>query len=825
MPAMMENQEIRVRGAVQGVGFRPAVYRLAMECLLRGEVANDSDGVLIRLSGTSQSIQNFLARLKQEAPPLAQIDSISMTKGDDNWDYSGFRITGSTHLRGSTEVVPDAATCKACLAEINNSEERRFQYPFTNCTHCGPRLSIIQGIPYDRETTTMASFDLCEQCKVEYANPLDRRFHAQPIACHACGPSLILYSAGQTIYPCPATSSPYKQVAAQLSHICTVLKAGEIVAVKGLGGYHLCCDASNHAAVETLRERKQRYAKPFALMTHELATIKNYCLVSELEKDILSSSIAPIVLLEARQVINPESTILSAAIAPGSRLLGFMLPYTPLHHMICRQFGGPLVMTSGNVSGEPQVIDNDEAIANLSSIADLVVCHNRAVANRIDDSVVRCVAGKVRILRRARGYAPRSIRLPSGFETADGIQAYGAELKSTFCLVKQGAAVLSQHQGDLEDVSTFDDYEHNLALYQRLFEFTPRYLAFDQHPEYISSKLAKNDSGANGMPAIRIQHHHAHIACVMAENQLAIDHSPVLGVALDGLGFGDDGTLWGGEFLLADYRTYQRVARLKPVAMPGAGQAVKQPWRNAYAHILNSMDWESFQTHYGETALAACFASHPTATLQKMMKGALNCPLASSAGRLFDAVAAAIGIHAEQVQFEGQAAIELEMLVDKDLLSHYLADDDLSLSYTLIIDIPNIPSSGLPELNAASMWPQLLDDVRQGISTTLISTRFHAGLIKGIVAMLLQLRQSYTFNDVALSGGCMQNAVLLEGLIHSLHKKGLNCLSHSLIPANDGGIALGQAAIAAARIIVNDKTTVSDLSHELRFTPKENVCV
>jgi len=825
MPAKMENQEIRVRGTVQGVGFRPAVYRLAIECQLRGEVANDSNGVLIRLSGTSQGIQNFLSRIKQEAPPLAQIDSISTTKGDDDWDYSGFRITGSTHLQGSTEVVPDAATCNACLAEINSAEERRSQYPFTNCTHCGPRLSIIQGIPYDREATTMASFDLCEQCQAEYANPLDRRFHAQPIACHVCGPSLALYSAGQIISPCPATSSLHEKVAAQLSHICKALHAGQIVAIKGLGGFHLCCDACNHAAVETLRERKQRYAKPFALMTHELSTIKNYCLVSELEEGVLNSSVAPIVLLETRQTINPSVDALSAAIAPGSRLLGFMLPYTPLHHMICRQFGGSLVMTSGNVSGEPQIIDNDEALAGLSSIADLIVCHNRMIANRIDDSVVRCVAGKVRVLRRARGYAPRSIRLPSGFEAADGILAYGAELKSTFCLVKQGAAILSQHQGDLEDVSTFDDYEHNLVLYQRLFEFTPRYLAFDQHPEYISSKLAKNDSVDTGMPGIGIQHHHAHIASVMAENQLAIDHPPVLGVALDGLGFGDDGKLWGGEFLLADYRTYRRVARLKPVAMPGAGHAIKQPWRNAYAHILNSMDWKSFLAQYGETALAACFASQPIATLQAIMKEGINCPLASSTGRLFDAIAAAIGIHAEQVQFEGQAAIELEMLVDKELLSHYLANDEMNLGYALIINTPNTPSSGLAELNAACMWPQLLNDVRQGISNTVISTRFHAGLIKGIVAMLLQLRQNYTFNDVALSGGCMQNAVLLEGLIHSLHKKGLNCLSHSLIPANDGGIALGQAAIAAARVIASDKTTAPDLSHQLRFTQKENVCV
>ena len=806
MSAVLENQEIRVRGTVQGVGFRPAVYRLAVECQLHGEVSNDTDGVLIRLSGMQADIHQFLQRLRHEAPPLAKIDSINSAVVDAQWGYQNFRIAASGHGHGRTEVVADAATCRACLDEITNPAERRYLYPFTNCTHCGPRLSIVKGIPYDRETTTMAAFSLCPQCQKEYADPLDRRFHAQPIACHVCGPRLTIHDAGQLASidrnAGANLNGLHQKTAQQLDQIHQALSDGKIVAIKGLGGFHLCCDASNHASVERLRQRKQRYAKPFALMSHDLDSIKNYCRVSLLEAQTLQSAAAPIVLLEARQRLDTSMSWLSDAIAPGSHLLGFMLPYTPLHHMISQRFGRPLVMTSGNLSGEPQIIDNTEAILGLGKIADIIVCHNRDIANRIDDSVVRCVAGKARILRRARGYAPRSIPLPAGFENADQILAYGAELKSTFCLVKQGTAILSQHQGDLEDVCTFDDYEHNLALYQRLFAFTPRYLALDHHPEYICNKLARSDSGVTSLPVIEVQHHHAHIASAMAENQIGLIHPPVLGIALDGLGLGDDGTLWGGEFLLADYCNFQRVGRFKPVAMPGAAQAIRQPWRNSYAQIVSSMGWNDFLKRHGDAALAKFFEHQPISTLHTMMQNELNCPAASSAGRLFDAVAGAIGLHAAQVQFEGQAAIELEMLVDQDLLANYMhgADGSSGDDQAYRFSVETTDNTLLFELNAASIWPPLLSDLQQGVPNTVIATRFHAGLIKGIGTMVDQLQQKYGFNDVALSGGCMQNAVLLEGLIQSLGKRKLNCLSHAEVPANDGGIALGQAVIAAARI-------------------------
>ena len=816
MSLVLEHQEIRVKGTVQGVGFRPTVFRLATECELKGEVSNDTDGVLIRLSGRQTNIHQFLQRLTREAPPLAKIDSIHAVVVDANWRYPDFRIGHSSHTQGRTEVAADAALCPACHAEINDPEQRRYRYPFTNCTHCGPRLSIIQGIPYDRPNTTMQAFPLCDACREEYGNPLDRRFHAQPIACHQCGPQLIIHETGSRAST-PLTQGNSTQAGQQLQQINQALLAGKIVALKGLGGFHLCCDASNHASVELLRQRKHRYAKPFALMSDQMKVIQQYCTLSALEQETLQSPAAPIVLLNTKAALAPGVTPLSSAIAPGSRLLGWMLPYTPLHQLICQQFGQPLVMTSGNLSGEPQIIDNQEAIDHLSTIADLIVYHNRAIANRIDDSVVVCVSGSTRVLRRARGYAPRSIMLPPGFEQADQILAYGAELKSTFCLVKQGAAILSQHQGDLEDISTIDDYEKNLALYQALFEFVPRYLALDKHPEYISSKLAKATASQQQLASFEIQHHHAHIASAMAENQLALNHKPVLGIAFDGLGFGTDNTLWGGEFLLADYRSAQRVARLTPVAMPGGAQAVKQPWRNTLAQILNSMSWDEFLADYGNTELAHWFSTKPIAPLQNMIAEQLNCPLASSVGRLFDAVAGALGINPAQVQFEGQAAIELEMLVDQaaffDWATHGRATPAWQ-PYHLNIEYQSDAGNALINLNPASIWPELLHDLLHGVAKSIIATRFHAGLIQGVMQVVDRLAQRFEFDAVVLSGGCMQNAILLQGLEQALQQRQLTCFTHALVPANDGGIALGQAVICAATLL-----GPSPLNHQPNHQP------
>lgn len=790
-----ENRKVRVRGTVQGVGFRPTVYRLAIECDLNGDVSNDTDGVLMHLSGGAGNIQHFLQRLKDESPPLAKIDAIESKVVDAQWQFDDFRINQSKLSQGHTEVTADAATCSACLAEVNDAGERRFAYPFTNCTHCGPRLSIVQGIPYDRGNTTMTDFPLCGSCSAEYNNPMDRRFHAQPIACHDCGPQLFLHTSEQDEVDNQSLSVQAKNQQI-LNRIHCALNAGKIIALKGLGGFHLCCDASNHATVSQLRQRKNRYAKPFALMSHDINDIENYCYLSAAEKTTLNSPAAPIVLLQEKRPTGASG--LSAAIAPGSQLLGFMLPYTPLHALICQQFARPLVMTSGNLSGDPQIIDNQEAIEKLSGIADLIVYHDRDIANRIDDSVLRVISGKPRIMRRARGYAPRSISLPPGFEQANAILAYGAELKSTFCLVKQGAAILSQHQGDLENLSTFDDYEHNLALYKQLFEFQPTCLAYDKHPEYLSSKLALKDASIHQLPAIAVQHHHAHITSVMVENQVPLTHEAVLGVALDGLGFGSDGNLWGGEFLLADYCQFQRVARLKPVVMPGGAQAVKQPWRNTYAQILNSMSWEAFIAGYGSIDLAQTLKSMPIATLDAMFAKQLNCPLVSSTGRLFDAVAGALGISTEQVQFEGQAAIELEMLADNDAV----VKQTLTRPYDLkLTQTQQNNAHPLIELNPASIWPSLLHDLANQETLSTISSRFHAGLINSIVQVIATLQQQHGFTKVALSGGCLQNALLLQGLENALTARQLTTLSHAAVPANDGGIALGQAAIAAARMI------------------------
>ncbi|GLQ87334.1 carbamoyltransferase HypF [Dyella flagellata] len=806
MSTVWQHIEVRVTGTVQGVGFRPTVYRLALDCGLDGEVLNDSEGVLIRLAGMPHDVCDFLRRLPEEAPPLAKIDSIAATERADFREYGGFHITESRHAAGRTDVAADAAVCQACLDEISDPKQRRYLYPFTNCTHCGPRVSIVRGIPYDRAATTMAAFPMCPACDREYHDPLDRRFHAQPIACHTCGPSLMLHEHG-TALRFDADGNASETTARQLKYLCRALAAGKIVALKGLGGFHLCCDATHHAAVATLRQRKAREAKPFALMAADLAEVRRYCHVSALEEQLLASPAAPIVLLEAHNQREAKLLTLASAIAPDSRLLGFMLPYTPLHYLLCHQFGRPLVMTSGNLSGEPQLIDNTEALLKLDGVADVIVTHNRDIANRIDDSVVRVVAGQSRLLRRARGYAPRSITLPAGFEHADGILAYGAELKSTFCLVKKGAAVLSQHQGDLEEVNTYEDYERNLSLYRRLFEFTPRHHAIDLHPEYLSSKLALRDPLISG---IAVQHHHAHIACAMAENGLALTHRPVLGIAFDGLGMGDDGGLWGGEFLFADYAGYRRLACLKPVAMLGGEQAARQPWRNTLAQLLACMKWEDFLMRYGSTGLGRALLAKPIPTLRAMLRDGVNCPLASSAGRLFDAVAGALGLHAEQTQFEGQAAIALEMLADRTTLRSCLTVGMGRQREAYRLDI--VPDAVPLVLDPGSIWPRLCNDLLQGVPSTVIAARFHAGLILSVADMVEQLRHAHGFDEVALTGGCMQNALLLEGLIDTLTARGLRCLTHTLVPTNDGGIALGQAVVAAARLAGQSSTATSNPS-------------
>jgi hydrogenase maturation protein HypF len=790
--------EIRVRGTVQGVGFRPTVWRLACDEGLVGEVLNDGFGVLIRTTGNSDAISQFLTRLHSEAPPLSQIEDVE-TQVLSLLDFNDFRIAESVSGENRTRVTPDAAICAACRDEVLDPKERRFGYPFANCTHCGPRFSIVKEVPYDRVNTTMADFPMCAACTSEYQQPADRRFHAQPIACPTCGPSIWLERMDRDSTSDPFRASDHFRTNAPLDSAIELLTRGAVVAIRGLGGFHLACDATNPEAVQRLRRRKHRYGKPFALMASDLDMIRRYCNLSQSEADLLQSPEAPIVLLSAD---GPEK--LPAGVAPGLNTVGFMLPYTPLHLLITRQIDRPLVMTSGNISDEPQVTNLNTARTDLQGIADALLMHDREIANRIDDSVVRITASRPMLMRRARGYAPSAVPLPPGFEGAPDLLAFGGELKSTFCVVKEGAAILSQHQGDLEDISTFEDYQKNLQLYSRIYDHRPRLLVADMHPEYLSAKLAKQRAADDNLPLLEVQHHHAHIASCMVENGVGLDAPPVLGIAIDGLGFGEDGTIWGGEFLLADYRGYRRVATFKPVAMVGGVQAIREPWRNTYAHLVAGLGWEQFVEKFSTLELYRYLITKPLATIDRMLHTGLNVPLASSGGRLFDAVAAALGLCANRAVFEGQGAMELEALAE----SWRPSTNETPYSFA----ITEQASSGLLYLESSPMWLALLEDLGRQTPVALIAARFHYGLAQAIRDMVARIRSTSappSLNTIALSGGCFQNKLLLEELVRLLDADGLSCLLHAKVPTNDGGLALGQAAIAAARHI--ERSNPADL--------------
>jgi hydrogenase maturation protein HypF len=782
--------QIRVRGRVQGVGFRPNVCRIARELGISGEVLNDADGVLIRASGPRAALTVFVDRIAGEPPPLACVENVETIetriagvalRGD-------FRIVESRTGAARTEIAPDAAICAACAEELLSPFERRFRYPFTTCTHCGPRLSIVRAIPYDRATTTLAAFPLCAACAVEYRNVADRRFHAEAMACHVCGPKARVSRLDGHAF--------HFEQASMLDDVDAVLgliQQGHSVAIKGIGGYQIACDATRAEVVTRLRERKRRDAKPFALMARDLDVVRRYCVVSPAEEALLASAAAPIVLLARR-----DAAQLPDAIAPGLRTLGFMLPTTPLHVLILRRMSRPVVMTSGNLADAPALIDDAEARMQLASIADYVLAHDRPIANRVDDSVARVMDGRARVLRRARGYAPAPIRLPRGFERAPPLLAYGAELKSTFCLLANGQAVLSQHQGDLHDRDTFDDYRDNLALYARLFEHRPTALVVDRHPEYASSKLARQRALDEGLPLIDVQHHHAHVAACLAENGWPFLGPRVLGIVLDGLGLGDDGELWGGEFLLADYREATRIGTFKPVALLGGDQAAREPWRNLYAQLMAEMGWPTLVANFDELRLVQRLADKPRQLLDRMLAGDLHAPRASSCGRLFDAVAAALDVAFERQAYEGQAGAQLEAAVDLDALR----DEPEELTYPF--SIPKLGGRGLPYVEPIAMWRALLGDLILGTPAGVIAARFHRGLARAIVAMAVKLAgdsQARKFDSVALSGGCFQNRILFEQCAHRLRAAGFEVLAHAHVPANDGGIALGQAAVAAARSI------------------------
>ncbi len=787
---------IRVTGVVQGVGFRPAVWRLAQEFSLAGHVYNDDDGVVICCRGSEHAVDGLIARLQSAPPGQSHISKIESWPSEEPLHSEGFVIEESHHKQNITQlktgVSADLATCPDCLRELFDPTSPRYRYPFINCTHCGPRLSIVRSIPYDRANTSMAVFELCPLCQSEYDDPADRRFHAQPNACPVCGPSLWMTDqSGQRLEGDPIAVAQ------------AALRAGKIVAVKGVGGFHLAVDATHERAVDRLRQRKRRPHKPLALMARDLPVIERYCFVSEQERALLQSAAAPVVLLNGRQAP-------SAGIAPGQQRLGMMLPPSPLHHLLLEAFDTPLVMTSGNPSGQPQCICNDSALDKLAGVADLFLLHNRDILNRVDDSVVQVSGLLTQVIRRGRGYAPMPLALPPGFERAPAVLALGAELKNTFCLLGQNKAVLSQHMGDLQDALTLTDFERNLALYQQVYQHEPQCIAVDAHPEYHSSRVGRTVSQQWNRPVFEIQHHHAHMAACLGEHDWPLsfnndehtDNSShkVLALTLDGLGYAqEDETLWGGEVLLGHYTQVQRLARLKPVPLPGGNAASLQPWRNTVAQLHCAMGWGHVVQQFGELPAIQTITLQPVDTIVAMMDKSLNAPLSSSCGRLFDAVAALLGLSPAVMSFEGQAAMSLEasMLGEPENGQYW----QQAQPYPFALQQEE---SGLWQVDPGPLWLSLLNDLQHQVPTGLMVARFHKGLAQVWTDCLQQLAQEYGVTHVVLTGGVFQNVHLtgeVTRLLQQSSEQPLTVLTHSQVPANDGGIALGQALIAAAKHI------------------------
>jgi hydrogenase maturation protein HypF len=765
----LKSASISVRGIVQGVGFRPFVYGLAVEHNLKGWVYNTSEDVRIEVEGEAEAVEQFERELETKAPPLAHIENVTI-EYHPSLGYKNFEIRQSQAQEGKYQLIsPDVATCQACLGELLNPEDRRYHYPFTNCTNCGPRFTIIEDMPYDRPKTTMRYFQMCPQCQAEYDNPLDRRFHAQPNACPKCGPQVELVDNRGN----PVTESNPVAAASQ------ILKEGKIVAIKGLGGFLLACDAMNDTVVKTLRQRKKRSSKPFAIMVTDIDEAKRHCYVSPEEENLLTSPQRPIVLMRWR-----EDSSVSREVAPNLRFLGIMLPYTPLHHILLRDTGQPLVMTSGNLSEEPIARDNDEALGRLSGIADYFLIHNRDIYSRYDDSVAIVERGTSQLIRRARSYAPYPIRLP--FE-AKQVLGCGAEEKNTFCLTKDNYAFLSQHIGDMENMETLEHFDSTISLYKRLFHIEPEIIAHDLHPDYLATKYAQ-ELGESGIRLIPVQHHHAHIASCMADNELK---SPVIGVAFDGTGMGADGNIWGGEFLVVDYRNFRRAGHLEYLPLPGGAAAIKRPRRTAIGYIL---------TLLGENALSHDLPvirevdDIEIEVIKRQIERRINSPLSSSMGRLFDAISALLGIRGE-IDYEGQAAVELEMAVYSSVIARRVSDEaiyDAQESYPYHI----VEDEGIRIVHLRDLLSAVIEDLRQGISKGGISVKFHNTVAQMINEMCHLIVGETGVNQVALSGGVFQNRLLLRKTVSLLEGSGFQVFTHRQVPCNDGGISLGQAVIA-----------------------------
>lgn len=757
---------IHVDGLVQGVGFRPFVWRLANELGLAGTVCNTPAGVEIEIAADETTRDLFITRLKADRPPLSRVDTVMFEPAKEK-SFAGFKIIESASGAVATGIVPDAAICPECRREIRDPADRRFGYPFANCTHCGPRLSIVEAIPYDRRATAMRHFPMCAACRAEYEDPADRRFHAEPIACAACGPRVWLEDSNGRI-----------EAGDTIAESARLLADGRIVAIKGIGGFHIACRATDGDAVRRLRKLKRRDAKPFALMAAEIAVIERHCHVSAAERDVLESSAAPIVLLRKR-----ADARIAAEVAPGHGRLGFMLPYSPLHVLLFDHVGDDvLIMTSANASGEPQTIANDEARAELFAIADAILFHDREIVNRVDDGVCRMDATGTTLIRRARGQAPTPIVLPPGFENAPAVLALGGDLKGAFAFAGRGQATLSQHLGDLDEVRTLGEFERTIDLYRQIFGLSPKLIAVDAHPGYRSTALGRRIAGETGARLVPVQHHHAHLAACLAENGVAADAGPSLGVVLDGLGWGEDGTIWGGEFLIGGYAGFERAAWFDPVAIPGGDAASREPWRNLVAHLGRAFDSRQWRAATVGTEAAGLLSAKPVGTIERMIARGINSPLSSSAGRLFDAAAAALGVCFARQDYEGQAAMELEALAEP----HF--GTETAWAGADGVDGGPIRWGGL--------WQGLANDLREGVDRGRIAARFHRSLIAATAATAALVARKNGTGRIALSGGVFQNRLLLEGVHAALSDDGFAVLVHRLVPANDGGLSLGQAAIA-----------------------------
>ncbi|MBE9046024.1 carbamoyltransferase HypF [Pleurocapsales cyanobacterium LEGE 10410] len=774
---MKQCLSLKIQGAVQGVGFRPFVYQLATELGLTGWVKNTAEGVLIEVEGDRLVLEAFLGRLSQEKPAIAQIRAIQSFWGDAV-GYDKFQIETSEGGKKTASILPDLATCPECQQEIYDPNNRRYRYPFTNCTSCGPRFSIVENLPYDRPNTSMKQFKMCDRCLAEYQNPLNRRFHAQPNACPQCGPHLELWDKMGNIL-----ASHHNALLATVAAV----QQGKIVALKGLGGFQLVVDARNTAAVQRLRDRKHRPAKPLALMYPSLKLIKADCQVSALEEKLLLSPQAPIVLLASESVNNFRLQSPSLSVAYNNSYLGIMLPYTPLHHLLTRELGCPLVATSGNLSGEPICFDNREALQKLHNIADLFLVHNRPIVSPVDDSIVRVVGGRKQILRRARGYAPLPIPSPPSKSQSDAtpiILGVGGQLKNAIAFLKDRQIFLSQYIGDLETAATFERFQQTINDFQKLYELKPTKVVGDRHPNYQSTNYAQNLA----LPATSVQHHYAHVLSCMADNGLDLNE-PVLGVAWDGTGYGLDGTIWGGEFLNITDTGFKRAAHLRTFALPGGERAIQEPSRIAIA-LLYEIYGDRFFTNLNNYDYLPCikaFSSSELNILRTMFNKNINLPTTSSMGRLFDGVASLLGIR-QQVSYEGQAAMELESAMG-DLTTDETYRFELTRPANNTTDSPVI-------IDWRSMIQEIAIELANQKTIAEISVKFHNTLVEIIVAIALIINRK----RIVLTGGCWQNKYLSEKAIARLRQENFIPYWHHRVPCNDGGIALGQVIALQRKI-------------------------